>query len=49
MDKEGLSYKKAGVDIDAANDSVELIKKWVGRTRRPECWPILAPLAVFLL
>jgi len=44
MDKEGLSYKKAGVDIDAANDSVELIKKWVGRTRRPE---VLADIGSF--
>ncbi|MDD4801640.1 MAG: phosphoribosylformylglycinamidine cyclo-ligase [Syntrophomonas sp.] len=32
----GLSYKKAGVDIDAANQSVELIKKWTSRTKRPE-------------
>ena len=44
MDKEGLSYKKAGVDIDAANSSVELIKKWVGRTRRPE---VLADIGSF--
>ncbi|HPF20162.1 MAG TPA: phosphoribosylformylglycinamidine cyclo-ligase [Syntrophomonas sp.] len=44
MDKEGLSYKKAGVDIDAANDSVERIKKWVGRTRRPE---VLADIGSF--
>ncbi len=44
MDKQGLSYKKAGVDIDAANDSVELIKKWVGRTRRPE---VLADIGSF--
>jgi len=36
MDKPGLSYKKAGVDIDAANKSVEMIKKWVGQTKRPE-------------
>jgi phosphoribosylformylglycinamidine cyclo-ligase len=44
MDKEGLSYKKAGVDIDAANDSEERIKKWVGRTRRPE---VLADIGSF--
>lgn len=44
MDKESLSYKKAGVDIDAANDSVNLIKKWVGRTKRPE---VLADIGSF--
>jgi len=44
MDKDGLSYKKAGVDIDAANHSVDLIKKWVGRTRRPE---VLADIGSF--
>src|SRR5665647_2587503 len=44
MDKDGLSYKKAGVDIDAANASVDLIKKWVGRTRRPE---VLADIGSF--
>jgi phosphoribosylformylglycinamidine cyclo-ligase len=32
----GNSYKDAGVDIDAANHSVDLIKKWVQQTRRPE-------------
>ena len=32
----GNSYKEAGVDIDAANHSVDLIKKWVQQTRRPE-------------
>ncbi len=31
-----MSYKKAGVDIDAANQSVAMIKKWVGMTKRPE-------------
>lgn len=36
MKNEGMDYKKAGVDIDAANQSVEMIKKWVNRTRRPE-------------
>lgn len=44
MDQDNLSYKKAGVDIDAANDSVERIKKWVGRTRRPE---VLADIGSF--
>ncbi len=33
---KGLTYKRAGVDIDAANRSVEMIKKWVDRTKRPE-------------
>lgn len=33
---EKMSYKKAGVDIDAANQSVDMIKKWVGMTKRPE-------------
>ncbi|MEN6325048.1 MAG: phosphoribosylformylglycinamidine cyclo-ligase [Syntrophomonas sp.] len=36
MDDKGLSYKAAGVDIDAASQSVEMIKQWVDRTRRPE-------------
>lgn len=31
-----MSYKKAGVDIDAANLSVNMIKKWVKMTKRPE-------------
>ena len=26
MDKRALSYKEAGVDIDAANQSVDMIK-----------------------
>lgn len=30
------NYKDAGVNIDAANHSVDLIKKWVQKTRRPE-------------
>ncbi len=44
MDNEGLTYKKAGVDIDAANHSVDLIKKWVSRTKRPE---VLADIGSF--
>ncbi|PKM76531.1 MAG: phosphoribosylformylglycinamidine cyclo-ligase [Firmicutes bacterium HGW-Firmicutes-15] len=36
MEKDGLSYKEAGVDIDAANESVDLIKKWTNRTKRSE-------------
>ncbi len=44
MDNEGLSYKKAGVDIDAANQSVDMIKKWVNKTKRPE---VLAGIGSF--
>ncbi|MBV7388085.1 phosphoribosylformylglycinamidine cyclo-ligase [Pasteurellaceae bacterium TAE3-ERU1] len=36
MEKETLSYKDAGVDINAGNDLVERIKADVKRTRRPE-------------
>ncbi len=36
MDEPRLSYKEAGVDIDAANRSVDMIKKWVKKTSRPE-------------
>lgn len=39
-----MSYKDAGVDIDAANQSVEMIKKWVGMTKRPE---VLADIGSF--
>jgi phosphoribosylformylglycinamidine cyclo-ligase len=35
-DSEQMSYKTAGVDIEAASRSVEMIKTWVDRTRRPE-------------
>ena len=44
MNDNGLSYKDAGVDIDAANQSVEMIKKWVGMTKRPE---VLADIGSF--
>jgi phosphoribosylformylglycinamidine cyclo-ligase len=44
MNNKGLSYKDAGVDIDAANQSVEMIKKWVGMTKRPE---VLADIGSF--
>jgi len=44
VEYEGLSYKEAGVDIDAANQSGEKIKKWVNRTRRPE---VLADIGSF--
>ncbi len=44
MGNDGLDYKASGVDIDAANRSVDLIKKWVSRTRRPE---VLADIGSF--
>lgn len=34
--EKGLTYRQAGVDIDAANQSVEQIKKWVQKTKRTE-------------
>lgn len=40
----GLSYKDAGVDIDAGNELVERIKSVAGKTRRPE---VLAGLGGF--
>ena len=36
MSKQPLTYKDAGVDIDAGNELVERIKPLVRRTRRPE-------------
>jgi phosphoribosylformylglycinamidine cyclo-ligase len=44
MEKPGLSYKEAGVDIDAANQSVDMIKKWVNQTKRAE---VLAGIGSF--
>ncbi|WP_129841239.1 phosphoribosylformylglycinamidine cyclo-ligase [Streptomyces sp. RFCAC02] len=32
----GVSYAAAGVDIEAGETAVELMKKWVARTQRPE-------------
>lgn len=32
----GVSYAAAGVDIEAGDRAVELMKEWVGKTRRPE-------------
>jgi phosphoribosylformylglycinamidine cyclo-ligase len=43
-DKAGLSYRDAGVDIDAGSELVERIKPAVSRTRRPE---VLAGLGGF--
>ena len=36
MSQKNLTYKDAGVDIDAGNELVERIKPLVARTRRPE-------------
>ena len=44
MNNEGMSYKDAGVDIDAANQSIDMIKKWVKMTKRPE---VLADIGSF--
>lgn len=44
MTKKPLTYKDAGVDIDAGNALVERIKPHVARTRRPE---VLAGLGGF--
>ncbi len=35
-DRTGASYAGAGVDIEAGNRAVELMKEWVAKTRRPE-------------
>ncbi len=36
MEKKTITYKDAGVDIDAGAESVELIKPYVKQTQRPE-------------
>ena len=45
---EKLTYKDAGVDIDAGNRSVELIKNSVRATYRPEVLGDLGALAACL-
>ncbi len=37
LQAQGLSYKDAGVDIDAGDALVDTIKPYVKRTQRPEC------------
>ncbi|MEQ8205987.1 MAG: phosphoribosylformylglycinamidine cyclo-ligase, partial [Woeseia sp.] len=44
MTRKPLTYRDAGVDIDAGNSLVERIKPLVARTRRPE---VLAGLGGF--
>ena len=36
VNTEGSAYAAAGVDIEAGDRAVELMKEWVGKTRRPE-------------
>ena len=36
MTSKSLTYKDAGVDIDAGNTLIDKIKPLVARTRRPE-------------
>ncbi len=36
MENKSMTYREAGVDIDAANKSVKMMRQWVERTRRPE-------------
>ena len=33
-----MDYKNAGVDIEAGYKSVELMKKHIAKTMRPEYW-----------
>ncbi|WP_054692178.1 phosphoribosylformylglycinamidine cyclo-ligase [Syntrophomonas palmitatica] len=42
--EQSISYKDTGVNIDKANKSVDMIKKWVQRTHRPE---VLAGIGSF--
>ncbi len=45
--RRGLTYAQAGVDIDAGNRMVELIKPWCGQRRGPAPIPRSAALAEF--
>ena len=36
MTEDRSAYAQAGVDIEAGDRAVELMKEWVGKTRRPE-------------
>ena len=36
MSPDHSAYAQAGVDIEAGDRAVELMKEWVGKTRRPE-------------
>ena len=49
MSKPSLSYKDAGVDINAGNELVERIKPHVKRTTRPEVIGGLGGLAHYVL
>jgi phosphoribosylformylglycinamidine cyclo-ligase len=40
------AYAEAGVDIEAGDRAVELMKEWVGKTRRPEVLGGLGGFAV---
>lgn len=44
MEEKGITYKDAGVDIEAASKSVEMIKKWTEMTRRKE---VLSAIGAF--
>lgn len=43
--KKGLTYAEAGVDIDAGEREVELIKNLCRRPIQEGCWGIWAALA----
>ncbi len=47
MDKKGWDYKRAGVNIEAAETSVHMIKKWVAKTRRAEVMDDIGAFAGF--
>jgi|GEM_PF-5670134 hypothetical protein len=47
MGNDGLDYKQAGVDIDAANQSVDLIKNGWAEPAGRRCWLTSGGLAAF--